>query len=130
HSQRAFQELAETTLYRGTTLAGVAGSQMLLKMGKRLASGELVLPRSASAFASNPQSFQWEQLKPPLASEDFGQLSSRWAYLPPSYLRPRRRTEGVHVVAIESVRNANFNSIQQRIEADLVDHGGKVAKLV
>ena len=103
---------------------------MLLKSGKRLASGELVLPRSVSAFASNPQSFQWEQLKPPLAAEDFGQLSSRWAYLPPSYLRPRRRTEGVHVVAIASVKNAQFNSVQQRIEADLVDHGGKTAKLV
>ncbi|MEZ6088797.1 MAG: hypothetical protein R3C05_12385 [Pirellulaceae bacterium] len=129
-TERTFQTLAESTLYRGITLSGLAGSQMLLKSGKRLASGELVLPRSASAFASNPQSFQWEQLKPPLAAEDFGQLSSRWTYLPPSYLRPRRRTEGVHVVAISSVKNAYFNSVQQRIEADLVDHGGKIAKLV
>lgn len=129
-SEKSFQELAESTLYRGTTLGGLAGSQMLLKSGKRLAGGELVLPRSISAFASNPQSFQWEQLKPPLAADDFRQLSSRWAYLPPSYLRPRRRTEGVHVVAIASVKNASFNAIQQRIEADLVDQSGKTAMLV
>lgn len=129
-SEKTFQELAESTLYRGTTLAGLAGSQLLLKSGKRLASGELVLPRRVSAFASNPQSFQWEHLKPPLAAEDFDQLFCRWAYLPPSYLRPRRRTEGVHVLAISSVKNAAFNSVQQRIEADLIDQRGKFAKLV
>jgi hypothetical protein len=129
-TERTFQELAETTLYRGTTLSGLAGSQMLLKSGKRLASGELVLPRSGSAFASNPQSFQWEQLKPPLAAENLDQLASRWAFLPPSYLRPRRRTEGVHVVAIARVESACFNPVEQRIEATIVDHSGRLAKLV
>ncbi len=129
-SEKSFQELAQTTLYRGITLAGLAGSQILLKSGKRMASGELVLPRSASAFASNPQSFQWEQLKPPLAAESFAHLASRWAFLPPSYLRPRRRTDGLHVVAIARVENACFNPVEQRIEAGLVDHGGRVAKMV
>lgn len=127
---KTFQELADTTLYRGVTLAGLAGSQVLLKAGKRLASGELILPRSASAFASNPQSFQWEQLKPPLLVENFEQLSSRWAFLPPSYLRPRRRTEGLHVVAIARASNVSFNPVEQCIEAKLFDHDGQSANLV
>ncbi len=127
---KTFHELAETTLYRGVTLAGLAGSQILLKTGKRLASGELVLPRSASAFASNPQSFQWEQLRPPLLVENFEQLASRWASMPPSYLRPRRRTEGLHVVAIDRVANILFNPVGQCIEATLVDHDGESASMV
>ncbi len=85
-TEKTYQQLAETTLYRGVTLAGLTNSQLLLKSGKRLATGELVLPRSAAAMASNPQSFQWEQLKPPLAAESFEQLAARWAFLPPSYL--------------------------------------------
>ncbi len=129
-SEKTYQQLAETTLYRGTTLAGLTGSQVLLKSGKRLASGELVLPRSQSAIAVNPQSFQWEQLKPPLAAENFQQLANRWAYLPPSYLRPRRRTEGLHVVAIARVENVTFNPVEQSLEATLVDNIGKTATMV
>lgn len=72
---RSFTQLGAHVIVRGVSLAGLALSQLLVKSGKRTPSGQLVLPRTASSLTTNPQSFQWEQLKAPFAVESFAQLA-------------------------------------------------------
>jgi len=127
---RSFAELAATVLVRGVSLAGLASSQLLLKSGKRTPSGQLILPRTASSLSTNPQSYQWEQLKPPFAAESFAQMSARFESLPPSFLRPRRRTENLHAVAVEAAEDVNFDAAHQRLSAILRDAHGNTAQLV
>jgi hypothetical protein len=129
-SEKTFHELAVSSLRRSISLASLAGSQVLLKSGKRTAGSELVLPRGASAFAANPQRFQWEQLKPPLAVERFSDLVSRMEILPPSYLRPRLLTEGIHVVALSRIEDVRFDVVRQQLTANLFDPEEACAKML
>jgi hypothetical protein len=127
---RAFASLASSFITHRATLSSLASSQLLLKSGKRTPSGLLVLPRTAASLATHPQSYQWEQLKPPFAAEGFAQLAERLESLPPSCLRPRRRTENLHVVAVARVELVAFDPSLQRLTARLADHQGGFATLV
>lgn len=127
---RSFAELANGHIARGVSLANLGLSQIILKSGKRTPSGQLSLPRTSGSVTIYPQAFQWEQLKSPFAAEDFAQLAARLEMLPPSYLRPRRRTENLHVVAIRLVDEVQFDVAQQRLTARLHDSQGGIAKLV
>lgn len=127
---KKFSELAETVLFRGTSLGGLASSQLLLKNGKRTPSGRLVLPRTVASLTTNPQTFAWEQLKPPAAVESFAQLAARLETLPPSYLRPRRVTENLHVCSVAAVEESSFDAGSQRLSAVLRDADGGLAELV
>jgi hypothetical protein len=127
---RTFTDLADTILVRGVSLARLATSQLLLKSGKRTPGGQLILPRIATNLVTNPQSFQWEQLKAPLAVENFAQLSARLESLPPSCLRPRRCTENVHVVPVQAAAEVRFDVALQQLVATLRDTEGQVAELV
>ena len=127
---RSFTDLGATVLARGVSLAGLASSQLLLKSGKRTPSGQLILPRTAGSLSINPQRFQWEQLKPPFAAESLAQLTARFEVLPPSYLRPRRRTENLHVVAVQGTEDPGFDEVQQCVTAVLRDPYGDTAQLV
>lgn len=129
-SPRSYSDLAVTILMRGVSLANLASSQLLLKSAKRTPSGQLILPRSASSVAVHPQSYQWEQLKPPFAAESFAQLLARFETLPPSCLRPRRRTENLHVVAVEGADEVEFDVAHQKLTARIRDSQGNFAELV
>ncbi len=129
-SSRSFVSLASTVLTRGISLASLASSQVLLKSGKRTPSGLLILPRTSANLATHPQAYQWEQLKPPFAAEGFAQLAERLDTLPPSCFRPRRRTEGLHVVAVSRVDMIEFDPTTQRLAARVVDSEGEIATLV
>ncbi|RCS49466.1 hypothetical protein DTL42_13155 [Bremerella cremea] len=126
---RSFSDLAETIVSRGTSLASLGSSQLLFKSGKRTPSGVLILPRGASNVSTNPQSFQWEQLKPPFAAESIAQLRARFDSLPPSYLRPRRRTENLHALSVVAVEEVTFDVAHQRLRAELRDVYGDTAQL-
>lgn len=127
---RKFSDLAESVIARGISLANLASSQLLVRSGKRTPSGVLVLPRTAGRLAANPQTFQWEQLKPPFAMESFAQLAARLETLPPSYLRPRRRTENLHVVSIVKIEEVTFDAAEQRLIATIRDARDEVAQMV
>lgn len=127
---RSFADLAGTVLVRGVSLAGLAASQLLLKSGKRTPSGQLILPRTASSLTTHPQNYQWEQLKPPFAAESFAQLEARLESLPPSALRPRRRTENVYAIAIAGVDAVEFDVAHQQLVARITDADGRTARLV
>ena len=129
-SLKSFADLAGTVLSRGVSLGGLSQSQLLLKSGKRTPSGRLVLPRTAASLTTNPQTYAWEQLRPPAAVEGFAQLAARLAALPPSYLRPRRLTENLYVCPVEAAQDVRFNESHQRLEAVLRDAGGGQALLV
>jgi hypothetical protein len=129
-SPRPFAELAATVLVRGASLGGLATSQLLIQSGKRTPSGQLVMPRLTSTVTVHPQSFQWEQLKPPYAVESFAQLRARLRFLPPSYLRPRRSTENLHGCAVASVKDVQFDHARQQLTATMLDTQGETATLV
>lgn len=126
---RTFADLAATVLVRGVSLANLASSQLLLKAGKRTPGGQLILPRTAASLSTHPQSYQWEQLKPPFAADNFAQLSERFEMLPPSCLRPRRRTENLHVIAVNGADQVTFDAARQKLIARLRDARGDVAEL-
>lgn len=127
---RSFADLADTVLLRGTTLAGIASSQLLLKSGKRTPASHLILPRTASSLTTHPQNYLWENLKPPFAVENFEQLLARLDCLPPLCLRPRRCTENLHVVAVTGADEICFDVPQQRLTARLRDSQGGTALLI
>jgi len=127
---RPFDDLAATVLVRGVSLGRLAMSQLLVRSGKRTPSGQLVLPRMANSFTVNPQSFQWEQWKPPFAAESFAQLQARLRILPPSYLRPRRCTENLHGIAVVGTERVDFDHAGQQLTASLRDAQGVTAWLV
>ncbi len=126
---KPFHELSEISLYRGVSLARLAQSQVLLKTAKRTVAGELILPRSATSFSLNPQTFQWEQLKPPLLAENFDQVRARLEYQPPGYLGPRRRTAGLVVIPLKRLEAAEFDIVTQKLRATLVDENDAEASL-
>lgn len=126
----SFARLAQTSISRGCGLGTLSSSQLLIQSGKRSPSGLLSLPRQAGATSLHPQSFQWEQLKPPFLAESFAQLRARLQALPPSYLLPRRPAENLHVVPIARVDEAHFDAARQRLTARLRDANGDSARLV
>ncbi|MCA9151434.1 MAG: hypothetical protein KDA92_19110 [Planctomycetales bacterium] len=129
-SLRSFSDLAETIVARGASLGNLATSQLLIKSGKRTPSGVLILPRTHASVAVNPQSFQWEQLKTPFAVEGFAQLAARLSSLPPSYLRPLRRAENLHVVSVAQVDGVEFDPARQCLTATVKDVQGDTAQLI
>lgn len=116
-----YSVLAETVLSRGVSLGSLARAQLLLKSGKRTPSGRLVLPRTAGSLTINPQAFAWEQLKPPVAVEDFSQVEARLRMMPPSYLRPRRLADNLCVCPVEAAEEVRFDESRQRLEAVVRD---------
>lgn len=129
-SSKSLTDLAEFVIQRGVSLNNLAASQLLIKSGKRTPSGLLILPRTSNALSANPQTYQWESLKPPLAVERLAQLIARFDSLPPSYLRPRRCTENLHVIFVSQVADVVFDSTHQTLRATLVDSAGDTIQLV
>lgn len=126
---KAYALLADTIIARGISIGGLAAAQLLLKSGKRTPSGQLILPRGAIAMTANPQSYQWEHLRPPVAVENFVALAARLDAIPPSYLRPRGRTENFHVCPATFIEAVEFDEARQRMSAVLVDAAGGRARL-
>ena len=126
---KSFAALADFPVAKGASLAGLGRSQVLLKSGRRTPSGGLTLPRGLGQLAVHPQTFEWGQLRAPFAVETFAQLRARFGAMPPSFLRPRRRTENLHVVRVAEVDDVTFDEASQRLRARLVDHRGEVATL-
>jgi hypothetical protein len=123
-----FQQLAQTTIGKGLSLASVGAGQLLIKGGKRTPSYEFVPGRSALSL--HPQSFRWEQLRSPLLVDSFADLQATLVDLPPRSLRPRRVTESLHVLPIAQVEQVSFDSITQNIRATLLDAAGDRSSLI
>jgi hypothetical protein len=115
----AFSHLAQKPILKRHTFTELGSGQMLIQRAKRSPDFRLLLGRSPIAL--NPQSFQWQHLKPPLLIEDFAELSTHLQILPPTVLRPRRLTKNFYVLAIDKVTSIEFSSIEQCVTAILWD---------
>lgn len=127
---RTLDELARGPIVRDLSLYALATSNLIVDSAKRGPDGRLTLPRKAGAVSAYPQAFAWEQLKPPFAVESIEQLRARFDSLPPSYLRARRATDDLHVLATAGVESVGFDAPHQRLVATLVDESGDRARLV
>jgi hypothetical protein len=127
---KSFAELGATVLTGGVSIGALGMSQLLVQGGKRTPGGQLILPRMSRQITVHPQSFQWEQLKAPFATESIAQLRARLRFLPPSYLRPRRSTENLHGIAVTGIESVQFDPSRQQLTATLRDARGDTATLV
>ncbi len=120
-------QLASQAAIRGLSLAEIGVGNLLIKAGKRSPSRRLVLGRASLAI--EPESFAWETLRPPLLVEEFAALEAQWKLLPPSSLRPRRVTAGLHVLQIADLVEPAYDPARQVIEAKLIDARGDAMRL-
>jgi len=125
---RPFWQLAQLPIARGVLLGTLGAGQLLIKGAKRSAGHQLILGRQP--LSANPQTFQWESLRPPLLVEDFSELKARLSSLPPASLRPRHLSETFQVIPLTRAAEAHFSMVDQAVTATLFDREGIPATLV
>jgi hypothetical protein len=125
---RSYGELGHASAVKNTSFALLGAGQLLIRGGKRLASGLLLIGRAEGSVS--PQAFAWEKLHAPALVEDFNELNARLAALPPSSLRPRRVAEDFHACPVTAAEAAHFDMATQSVRAVLRDPHGKSALLV
>lgn len=123
-----FSKLAGQSVLKGISMTALGASQVLVQGGKRSPNYEF-LPGRAPASV-NPQSFQWEALRPPVLVEDFEEVRAARSLAPPALLRPRRLVEDFHVCPVAQVEDAGFLQASQAVHAALVDPAGRRATLL
>ena len=124
----SFAELGRSSVFKSANLAAVGSGQILIHGGKRSPNCEFLPGRARAAL--NPQTYRWEQLRPPVLASGFADLLEQQALRPHLCLRPRRLTEDLHVCAIAAVEDPRFNVCEQTVEATLRDGDGQSATLV
>lgn len=124
---RDFWQLAQNNAVKQVSFTTLSAGQMLVKGGKRTPNYQF-LPGRAQVVV-NPQTFQWESLRPPLLVEDFNSLRAYLELLPPTSLRPRRLTENFHVFQICQLHNVEFCNVEQAVKARLFDQSNNQAVL-
>jgi hypothetical protein len=123
----SFHQLAGRPISGGVSLAMFGSGQVLVKGARRSPNRRLVLPRGKLTF--NPQAYAWEKLREPVRVESCAELRAHLATLPPASLRPRRVTEGVHVLPVCSVTHVRFDHAAQQVQALVHDAAGEAARL-
>jgi hypothetical protein len=122
---KPFHRLAETSVVRGLTLAGLGGGQLILQGGKRAADHRIVVGRAKASGTG--QAYAWESLRAPVRVEDFGELRARLGALPPASLRPRYVAENLHVLPVAAVLGAKFIEATQTIDVLIRDIREEIA---
>ena len=118
-SPKAFADLGRASAVKSIPFAELGRGQLLYEGGRRSANFRITLGRAPAS--NQAQTFQWNELPPPVAVNEYAELSRRIASLPPSALRPRRAAEDFHVLTVNAVSQAGFDVIGQRIVAELRD---------
>ena len=124
---RSFAELAQASAVKGTSFAALAAGQLLIRGAKRDASHRLTTGRADATV--QPQTFTWDNLRPPVFVEEFAELEARLSTLPPSSLRPRRVAEDFHVCKVARVEAAEFVAAAQMVQAVVIDERGQALGL-
>jgi len=125
---REFSGLAQFAVFKGVSLAALGAGQLLIKGGKRTPAGRFLPGRAQAAL--NPQSFQWESLRPPVLVDDLAELAARLAAQPPASLQPRRVAANLAVCAVAGVDAVEFSDVEQTVYALVRDAAGTQALLV
>jgi len=124
---RSFNKLGQFPVAKGVSLSSLAEGQMLIKGGKRTARCEFIIGRSPATF--NPQSYQWERLRPPLLVENLEELNARLETRPPQCLMPRRVGSNLFVLLVAGVQACTYSDEYQELQAVLTDESGRLALL-
>jgi hypothetical protein len=125
---RSFNKLGQFPVAKGVSLSSLAEGQMLIKGGKRTARCEFFIGRSPATF--NPQSYQWERLRPPLLVENLEELNARLETRPPQCLMPRRVGSNLFVLPVAKVEACTFSDEYQELQALVADDTGRQALLI
>ncbi|MGL4421317.1 MAG: SWIM zinc finger family protein, partial [Gemmataceae bacterium] len=73
---RTLSQLGQFSVVKSSSQVTLARGQLLVEGAKRTPGGRLTLARAQAVV--QPQSFQWEQLRPPVLVEDHTELAARW----------------------------------------------------
>lgn len=122
-----FWQLAQNNAFKQVSFATLSAGQMLVKGGKRTPNYQFLPGRTQVVV--NPQTFEWESLRPPLLVENFNSLRAYLELLPPTSLRPRRLTENFHVFQIRQLQSVEFCNVEQVVRARLFDQSNNQAIL-
>ncbi|MFO0880085.1 MAG: SWIM zinc finger family protein [Gemmataceae bacterium] len=125
---RSVAQLGQQTALQGLSFHALGRSLLQVQGGRRSAARELIPGRSPCTVREQDR-LAWEEVPPPVGSDDFAELESRLDALPPSALRPRRLSEDVHVLTVAETRAAGFDAARQTVTAQLVDRAGRVVLL-
>ncbi|MCC2670494.1 MAG: hypothetical protein K0Q72_2965 [Armatimonadetes bacterium] len=121
-------ELARVPVLKGVPLTALGAGQLLVQGGKRTPGGTYQPGRAR--FSCNPQSFQWESLRPPVLVEDLAELTLRLAAQPPAALRPRRVASDLVVCAVGKISAMQYSELEQALYLAFEGAGGGEALAV
>lgn len=125
--RKKFHHLARAPAVRDASIALLAAGQLVTQGGKRTASGRLVIGRARAAVS--PQNFEWQHLKAPVLVEDYAELATRLALLPPASFRPRQAAADFHVCPIAEIDQPHFHPAENCVAAILRDQSGTEMRL-
>lgn len=123
-----FSTLGEKSAFKAVGIAQLAKGQLLIQGGNLSSSRRYDPGRAKLTF--NHQSYQWENLRPPLCVDSFEELRSILSSQYPSYLSSRYSGRNFFVCTVNGARGASFNEAEQTVEATLYDCAGDEAELV
>lgn len=126
---RSFAALGGHVALKGASFAQVGVGIVQVQSGRRTTGHEL-LPGRSSASVMVQERWNWEEIGPPVYVAAFAELEDRLSSLPPSALRPRRLVEDFHVLRVQEVRGAQFDSASHSVQALVADGCGREALLV
>ncbi|SNT64228.1 hypothetical protein SAMN05421812_116161 [Asanoa hainanensis] len=112
----------------GTTIAALAGGNLLSESAVRTASRRVRLP--AGRLSRNSvlgSAGEWGDLPPGILTPDLAALTAELDRLPPRLIRPRVDAEAVRVIPVAEVRSVHYAPGDQRLDAVVADATGATA---
>ena len=125
---KPFWQLAEHAIVKGNNINAVASGRLITKGGK-LTPARIFVPGRAPV-QSNPQMYNWEQLRAPIYGESFADIRATIAAQPPAFLGPRQVGRNFHVFPVKEVTRVAFLDHEQAVMAELSDYAGERAAML
>lgn len=114
----------------GTTLSALAASNLVSESASRSASRVVhIAPGRIAKTTVTPVGTSWERLPTGVIVGDLAEAARALEDLPPRLIRPRVEAEFVRVVRIAEVRDVGYHPGDQRLEAEILDAAGGVARV-
>jgi hypothetical protein len=128
--RRTLWTLADKPILRNPPIGlGQVGKGQILTKGGKLTAAR-VYEQGRANLSFNYQSYQWEQLRPPLSVESFAELRAVVGSRFPSYVGPRYAGGNFYVCAVQGATRVRFNDMDQSIEAILIDRYSEQAQMI
>lgn len=114
-------QLAQGYALMQSSWRDLGASQILMRGGKRTPEDRVIPGRQMTIM---PQTWQWQDLRPPVLIQDSGELRSHLGLQPPACLRPRRLTENFYVWQVAEIESFRFDPKEQAIQGRFKDLAG------